>query len=277
MRRIGACSPHGSPHAGYDVALASSGREALVTMQLANAASRGFELVLSDFQMPDMDGAMLGERINSDPALATARVVLLTSVDRQGDLSRFASLGFAGYLSKPIRARELLACIDKVFEHDAQEWHAQTHPIVTANSLPRPMSKPFSGRVLLVEDNVVNQKVGQRFLERLGCEVVLAENGQEAVDAWKAGKFRLVLMDVQMPVMDGYTATRTIRDLEKGRGRTPIVALTANAMTGQLERCLQCGMDGLLTKPLEPPRLEEVLERFGLSIPEDALVESARA
>ncbi|MEJ0039945.1 MAG: response regulator [Gammaproteobacteria bacterium] len=265
-------------HVGYDVALASSGREALVTMRLALAANRGFDLVLSDFQMPDMDGAMLGERINTDPALSQARVVLLTSIDRQGDLAKFAQLGFAGYLSKPIRARELLACLDKVFERDAQAWHAQTHPIVTANSLTRdPAAKPYSGKVLLVEDNVVNQKVGQRFLERLGCEVTLAENGQEAIDAWKNGEFRLVLMDVQMPLMDGYTATRQIRDLERGRMRTPIVALTANAMTGQLERCLQSGMDGLLTKPLEPERLEEALDRFGLGSPEEALDEPARA
>jgi two-component system sensor histidine kinase/response regulator len=265
-------------HAGYDVALASSGREALVTMRLALAASRGFDLVLSDFQMPDMDGATLGERINADPALSHARVVLLTSVDRQGDLSRFASLGFAGYLTKPIRARELLACLDKVLEHEAQAWHAQTHPIVTTNSVSRnAATKPYTGKVLLVEDNVVNQKVGQRFLERLGCEVVLAENGVQALEAWKTQAFRLVLMDVQMPEMDGYTATRMIRDLEKGRMRTPIVALTANAMTGQLERCLQCGMDGLLTKPLEPERLEEVLDRFGLGFPEDAFDQPARA
>ena len=265
-------------HAGYEVALASSGREALVTLRLALAASRGFDLVLSDFQMPDMDGAMLGERINTDSALSQTRVVLLTSIDRQGDLARFASLGFAGYLSKPIRARELLACLDKVFEHDAPAWHAQTHPIVTTNSLTRDAaSKPYSGKVLLVEDNVVNQKVGQRFLERVGCEVVLAENGQEAIDAWKSGNFRLVLMDVQMPVMDGYTATRQIRDLECGRMRTPIVALTANAMTGQLERCLQSGMDGLLTKPLEPERLEEVLDRFGLALRDETLDELARA
>ncbi|MEJ1960904.1 MAG: PAS domain-containing protein [Gammaproteobacteria bacterium] len=265
-------------HSGYEVALASSGREALETLRLALGSPRGFELVLSDFQMPDMDGAMLGEYINSDPELSRTRVVLLTSIDRQGDLARFASLGFAGYLSKPIRARELLACLDKVFEHDAQEWHAQTHPIVTTNSLAREAtSKPYSGKVLLVEDNVVNQKVGQRFLERLGCEVTLAENGQEAVDAWQNGSFRLVLMDVQMPVMDGYTATRLIRDLERGRMHTPIVALTANAMTGQLERCLQCGMDGLLTKPLEPERLEEVLDRFGLGLPEQTLDQSARA
>ena len=265
-------------HAGCEVAQASSGHEALAAMRLALSASRGFHLVLSDLQMPGMDGTALGETINGDPALSGARVVLLTSVDRQADVVRFASLTFAGYLTKPIRGRELLACLERVFERDAQEGHARTHPRVTAHTLPRKTAaKPFSGKVLLVEDNVVNQKVGQRFLERLGCAVVLAENGEEAVGAWKEGAFDLVLMDVQMPVMDGYVATRQIRDLETGGRRTPIVALTANAMTGQLERCLRSGMDGLLTKPLEPERLKEVLERFGLGTSEESLDDSAQA
>ncbi len=127
-------------------------------------------------------------------------------------------------------------------------------------------ARRFSGRVLLVEDNVVNQKVGQRFLERLGCEVVLAANGEEAVRSWQTGEYRIVFMDIQMPVMDGYTATRRIREFECSGGRTPIVALTANAMTGQLERCLEAGMDGLLTKPLAIERLREVLDRFGLTV-----------
>jgi PAS domain S-box-containing protein len=131
-------------------------------------------------------------------------------------------------------------------------------------------ARRFSGRVLLVEDNAVNQRVAQRFLERMGCEVVLAANGEDALRAWEQGEYRLVFMDIQMPVMDGYTATQRIRDRECASGRdaagdrTPIVALTANAMTGQLERCLQAGMDGLLTKPLAVERLREVLEQFGL-------------
>jgi len=264
-------------HAGYDVTLASSGLEALVTMHLAVGNAGMFDLVLSDFQMPDMDGAMLGERINTDPALSHARVVLLTSMDRHGDLGRFASMGFAGYLSKPIRMRELLRCLDKVLARDAHEWHARTHPIVTANAIQARATKPFSGKVLLVEDNPVNQKVGQRFLERLGCEVSVAENGLECIEAWEQGDFDLVLMDVQMPVMDGYTATHQIRDLENGKRRIPIVALTANAMAGQLERCLQSGMDGLLTKPLDVERLHEVLDRFGLSAEEPPLGEAAVA
>jgi two-component system, sensor histidine kinase and response regulator len=136
-------------------------------------------------------------------------------------------------------------------------------------------AKRFRGKVLLVEDNAVNQKVAQRFLERLGCEVELAENGEQGIRAWERGQFDVVLMDIQMPVMDGYTATRLIREKECIDRHTPIVALTANAMTGQLERCLSAGMDGLLTKPIAIERLREVLDRFGLAVREgDVLAEA---
>jgi CheY-like chemotaxis protein/HPt (histidine-containing phosphotransfer) domain-containing protein len=256
-------------HAGYEVMLASGGRDALSAMRLAIGKSRPFDLVIADYQMPDMDGAMLGGEINSDPQLSQARVVLLTSMDRHGDMRRFAAMGFAGYLAKPVKARELLVCLDKVLARDAQDFHTQTHPIVTTNTFHEHLAaRRFSGRVLLVEDNAVNQKVAQRFLQRLGCEVTVVENGAESITAWEQGDYQLVLMDVQMPVMDGYTATREIRDREAGRARTPIVALTANAMTGQLERCLEAGMDGLLTKPLAVEALQDVLERYGLAMTE---------
>ena len=153
---------------------------------------------------------------------------------------------------------------------------------VSAN-VPRPerpaaeghwAARRFRGKVLLVEDNLVNQKVAQRFLERLGCEVVLAENGEQGTVAWERDTFDVVFMDIQMPVMDGYSATRHIRQQECLGARTPIVALTANAMTGQLERCLEAGMDGLLTKPIAIDRLREVLDRYGLAVPEsEALAE----
>jgi CheY-like chemotaxis protein len=188
-------------------------------------------------------------------------------MDRHGDIRRFAALGFAGYLSKPVKARELLMCLDRVLAREAHDFHAQTHPIVTTNALHGQLgSRRFSGRVLLVEDNVVNQKVARRFLERLGCEVEVAQNGAESLEAIEKSEFALVLMDVQMPVMDGYTATREIRDRERGKRRIPIVALTANAMTGQLERCLEAGMDALLTKPLAVEALQDVLERYGLAM-----------
>ncbi len=161
-------------------------------MRLAHAANRGFDLVLSDFQMPDMDGAMLGERINTDPALSQARVVLLTSDGSAGrPQPNSRQLGFAGL---PRRSRSVRASCWPVSTRCSstrrRRGMRKTHPIVTTNSLSRGRrgSKPFSGKVLLVEDNIVNQKVGQRFLERLGCTVMLAENGQEAIDAWKTGR-----------------------------------------------------------------------------------------
>jgi CheY-like chemotaxis protein/nitrogen-specific signal transduction histidine kinase len=252
-------------HSGYDVTLASSGKEALAAMRSATAAARQFDVALVDFQMPDMDGAMLGEQINSDPHLACTRIVLLTSMDRHGDVGRFAAMGFAGYLSKPVRPRELLMCLERVLSRDAEEWHTRTHPIITLGMTQQIPRVPLAGKVLLVEDNVVNQKVARRFLERMGCEVTVAENGLEAVRAFESSRFRLILMDVQMPFMDGYAATQKIRCLENGGWHTPIVALTANAMPDQLERCLQVGMDALLTKPLNAEHLEDILLRFGLA------------
>jgi two-component system, sensor histidine kinase and response regulator len=259
-------------HAGYEVTLASGGREALATMRSAIGVNRPFDAVLADFQMPDMDGAMLGEQINSDAHLSRARVVLLTSMDRHGDIGRFAAMGFAGYLSKPVKPRELLATLEQVLSHQAEEWHSRTHPLITLNVAQQSTrAKQLSGKVLLVEDNIVNQKVARRFLERMGCEVEMAENGVEAVRAFESGAFRLILMDVQMPYMDGYEATERIRSLEsvsgKADARTPIVALTANAMAGQLDRCLEVGMDASLTKPINVEQLEEMLRRFGLGDP----------
>jgi CheY-like chemotaxis protein len=122
----------------------------------------------------------------------------------------------------------------------------------------------FKGRVLVVEDNPVNQKVARRILERFGCQVEIAENGAQAIERCEAAEFDLVLMDMQMPVMDGLTATTLIRQRELGKRRTPIVALTANAMNGEYDRCMAVGMDGFLTKPLNVERLRGVLSGFGL-------------
>jgi CheY-like chemotaxis protein len=213
-----------------------------------------------------MDGEMLGAHINGNATLSKSRVILLTSMDRHGDLGRFARMGFAGYLSKPVRRRELLACLADVLKHDAREWHLNTQPIVTSNAKSRQAGAGgFSGRVLLVEDNLVNQKVASRFLERLGCGVIIAGNGLEGVAAYADNAVDLVLMDIQMPVMDGYAATQRIRELQRGRTRVPVIALTANAMKGQLEECLAAGMDGLLTKPIDVDRLQETLRRAGLA------------
>jgi two-component system, sensor histidine kinase and response regulator len=193
--------------------------------------------------------------------------VILTSLDRHGDIRRFASLGFAGYLTKPVRARELFECLDRVLAREAKEWHLQSQPMITRGALvSEEGARRYEGLVLLVEDNPVNQKVAVRFLERMGCKVRVADNGAEGVKVYQESRFDLVLMDLQMPVMDGLTATRRIREIEAITGHTtPIVALTANAMAGQLERCMEAGMNGFLTKPLEIERLHETLELYGLA------------
>jgi PAS domain S-box-containing protein len=247
-------------HAGFIVAAAANGVDALAAMRQAVADARPFDVALIDFQMPEMDGAMVGEQINADAELSRTRTVMLTSMDRHGDMRQFAAMGFAGYLSKPVRSNELLACIDRVLAREKQS-------LITRGALQEQSTQQrFSGRVLLVEDNAINQKVARQFLLRLGCEVEIADNGEQGVKAFESGVFALVLMDLQMPIMDGYSATRRIRDFEGWRKRTPIVALTANAMAGQMERCIAAGMDDFLTKPLDVQRLRAVLGKFGLTV-----------
>jgi two-component system sensor histidine kinase/response regulator len=251
--------------AGFDAELAADATQALETMRAAHAAGKPFDAALLDFQMPAMDGASLGEVINADSQLASTRLVLLTSMDRTGDQQRFAAIGFAAYLTKPVRGRELKECLERVLARPASEWHMRSQPLVTRNVLADALGEPtYGGLVLLVEDNEVNQKVAQKYLERLGCHVRTADDGAAGVQAFKEDRFDLILMDMQMPIMDGIAATREIRKLERGGRHTPIVALTANVLAGQLERCLEAGMDDFLTKPLDVARLRDVLDRFGL-------------
>ncbi|HTE40721.1 MAG TPA: response regulator, partial [Steroidobacteraceae bacterium] len=253
---------------GCDVTVAIDATEGLREIQDARRQNRPFDVALLDFQMPGMDGASLGESINADAQLSGTRLVLLTSLDRTGDQQRFASIGFAAYLTKPVRALELKQCLERILGADAKEWHMRTQPMVTRNVLSESLGEPrYMGSVLLVEDNVVNRQVAQKFLERLGCQVRTAPDGLAAVAAFKTERFHLILMDMQMPHMDGIAATREIRALERGGQHIPIVALTANVLAGQLERCLEAGMDDFLAKPLDVTRLRDVLDRFGLAMP----------
>ena len=207
---------------------------------------------------------MLGEQIVKARDIPPTRLMLLTSLDRSGDMQRFAQIGFSAYLTKPVRTRELLACLNRALSHDAEDWHMHSQPIITRGTLVATETRrQYSGQVLLVEDNAINQRVARRFLERLGCEVQVVGDGRQAVEAYGRNSYTFILMDMQMPVMDGLEATRRIRELENGGARrTPIVALTANAMMGTLERCLEAGMDDYLTKPLDISRLQDVLDRF---------------
>lgn len=249
--------------AGYEVETAA---DPYLAEQLLRGASAPFDAVLLDLQMPGMDGAMLGERIMKAPDITPTRLILLTSLDRPGDILRFAEIGFSAYLTKPVRTAELLDCLSRAMSQEPHVWHMRSQPIITRGSLVAgEQKKLYQGHVLLVEDNVVNQRVASKYLERLGCDVRVVSDGKQALQAFSHAAFDFILMDMQMPVMDGLEATRQIRALESRNarfGRTPIVALTADAMMGTLERCLAAGMDDYLTKPLDIARLQAVLGQF---------------
>jgi CheY-like chemotaxis protein len=199
--------------------------------------------------------------ILADEMIKQARLILLTSSGQRGDGKLFAELGFAGYLLKPVTQRDLTDCLSLVLGVRAEAWHLKTQPIVTRHAL-RSLRMRESYRVLLAEDNAVNQKVACRVLEKLGYRVDVASDGQAAVNAWETGRYDLILMDCQMPVMDGYEASRQIRSRETGDQHIPIVALTAHAMKGSDEECVAAGMDDYLSKPIDRDKLRICLERW---------------
>jgi PAS domain S-box-containing protein len=246
---------------GMDAVCASSADEALSLMRHAAAAGRAFEVALLDHQMPGCDGATLGKTILGEHNLRGARLILLTSSGQRGDGRLFSELGFAGYLLKPVTHRDLTDCLTMVLSAQAEGWRMQTQPIVTRHAL-RSQRTRDSHHILLAEDNLVNQKVACRILEKLGFRVDVAADGQAALDAWQTGRYQLILMDCQMPVMDGYETTRKIRELESGGKHIPIIALTAHAMKGADNECRAAGMDGYLSKPIDRDQLQITLSRW---------------
>jgi len=250
-------------HLGCEVTISDGGDAALAELEKRRHTEQQFHAVLTDFQMPDMDGGMLATRITAMPDLAALPLILLTSMDRQSDSLTFGAMGFAAYLIKPIRSRDLRDCLMRVLGAELPALESNTmrnRRLVLPGD--KAITERFIGKALLVDDNLVNQQVGRRFLERLGLSVELASDGAEAVQAYQGGSFDIVFMDLQMPVMDGYEATRRIRDFEAWRPRKPIVALTANAMHGQMERCIATGMDDFLTKPIDRDHLLQIVSKY---------------
>jgi two-component system, sensor histidine kinase and response regulator len=218
--------------------------------------------VLLDYDMPGINGEELGRQIVADPALKGSRLVLLTSSGQTADGRKFGELGFAGYLLKPVSQRDLTDCLLLVMGLYAEGWSARTQPIVTRHEIMMKRSGMHC-RVLVAEDNVVNQKVARKIVERLGYVVDVAPNGSAAVDAWHTGRYDLILMDCHMPGMDGYQATREIRGREAGTDRRiPIVALTADAVKDVDKECRAAGMDGYISKPIDREQLKSVLEQY---------------
>ena len=207
--------------------------------------------------MPEMDGEALGKMIRCNPSFAATRCVLLTSSPQRGDAERMRRVGFDAYMIKPIKRGLLRGCLIALRGGIAAE--RPTLPILTRFTIEEKLRD--RSRILLVEDNIVNQKVATAMLAKQGYRVDVAGNGKEALDALPQKTYGLVLMDCQMPVMDGFDATRRIRAGEAGEPNRniPIIAMTANAMTGDHELCLAAGMDDYLAKPVSKDKLNAMI------------------
>ena len=243
--------------------LAEGGPGALEAMERALGENKPFPLVLLDAQMPGMDGFAVAEQIRSRPGLAAATIMMLTSDQHPGDAARCRELGIAACLTKPITQSALLDAVLRVLCKRTVSDPQQLRDM--RDALPRP-DRPL--RILLVEDNPVNQALAVRLLEKRGHEVQVANNGREGLEAWgksSPGRFDVVLMDIQMPEMDGLEATAAIRAREKATGRhQPIIAMTAHAMKGDKELYLEAGMDGYVSKPI---RAQDLLSEIRKHLP----------
>jgi PAS domain S-box-containing protein len=242
--------------------LASSAPEALTLLRKAVSAADPIRLVITDIHMPDVDGFRLAERIRAVPDFADVAIVMLTSGETRGDIERSRTIGVSAHLTKPARRNELRTAIVRAMrirpERGVQKDAADAVPRTRhANGL-----SPTPRKILLVEDVAVNQMLAVRILEKAGHRVVVADNGREGLAVLAEQSFDVVLMDVQMPEMDGFEAAMTIRSRERASGaHVPIVAMTAYAMTGDRERCLTAGMDGYISKPIRARELLSAVEK----------------
>ncbi len=235
---------------------------------LLEAAQSGdpFRIAILDQEMPDMDGVELGQKIKGEPLISATLMVMLTSIARRGDAGHLERIGFSGYLHKPVRQDQLYECLELVLGRDIEEKINANptipHGIITRHIIAESLRTGV--RILLVEDNVINQKVAQTMLKSLGYRLDVVADGQEAVRAVQMISYDLVLMDCQMPVMNGFEATAVIRSggAKKENCRVPIIAMTANASAEDREICLAAGMDDYVSKPVNKASLAMVIEKW---------------
>jgi PAS domain S-box-containing protein len=241
---------------------AESATQALEMLRAARAKGDPFRVVISDMQMPEMDGESLGKSIKADPDISDTILVMMTSLGRRGDAKRFKAIGFSAYLTKPVKQSQLYDCLATVVHAAASEPGARESALVTRHTIRE--ARRLKTRILLVEDNPTNRQVALGILGKMGFRADAANNGSEAIRALETDAYDLVFMDVQMPVMDGFEATAAIRSGKTAisNPRIPIIAMTAHAMKGDRERCLAAGMDDYLSKPLDPRAVAVALEKW---------------
>ena len=264
------------------VAVAEAG-EALVKLEKAASSDDPFRMVITDFQMPVMNGFELADRIKSDEKLKKTPVIVLTSIPKRGDGMVCKDLGIEGYLCKPVIYEDLYPMIKEVINRTGKSERGQEYHLITRHNISKDRKRNL--RILLAEDYPTNRKVAAMYLNKKGYEIDMADNGKRAVDLFKKNRYDIILMDIQMPVMGGFEATEIIRnqegDMQYGRvnsfesedaiagrnhGRIPIIAMTAHAMKGYREKCLEAGMDDYISKPL---RRKELLAKVKQWVPGD--------
>jgi CheY-like chemotaxis protein len=236
----------------------------LTEMRAAHASGDPYQFVLLDYQMPEIDGGTLAGMIKADPDLSGTQLIMLTSVGHLSDVKHMEGVGIEATLVKPVRQSQLLNSV-------LTSWSRKSGLCLDLPPRDPPDRKSYEGmftgynvRVLLAEDNVVNQKVASRMLERIGIRADVASNGSEAVEMNRLAPYDIILMDCQMPEMDGYAASREIRRLEGNVRHTVIIAMTAEAITGAREQCLAAGMDDYIAKPVQLHSLTETLREWAV-------------
>ena len=240
---------------------APDGETALISLRAAVEEGDPFELAILDMQMPGMDGEMLGREIKEDRSIRETLLVMMTSAGSRGDAARMQEIGFSAYINKPLKPSQLYDCLVTVLGGREDQEDSRPQPMVTRHSIAEERKRKT--RILVAEDNPTNQKVVLAILAKLGYRADAVANGQEALKALATVPYDLVLMDVQMPEMDGFEATQKIRDAKsKVRNhQIPIIAITAHAMKGDREKCLEAGMDDYVSKPVNPQDLAEAINR----------------
>jgi signal transduction histidine kinase/DNA-binding response OmpR family regulator len=281
-RRVLIVEPHGSDTpslrdqimaAGGDAVAVADGGEALSTLRDGQSAGRPFNVIVLHIQWVNDAAMRLVADLHGDGAAKAIPTVVVSSIGQKGDGELFERLGVHGYLTKPLDGAVLHDTIGIVLQ-DATSGRRRLVTRHTCTESRNATADPNEGRevtantprpaILLVEDNLVNQEVAREYLEEFGCEIQVAENGKQAVDAVETGCFDLVFMDCLMPVMDGFQASKLIRERERRRDipQLPIVALTANAFASDREKCLAAGMSDYLSKPFDPADIEVILRKW---------------
>jgi len=237
--------------------------DAIAILRAAAAEDDRYELAILDMQMPDLDGEMLGTQIKADPNLKDIKLVMLTSLNQQGGISRVKELGFEFYLVKPVKQSRLLDVLMEVVSLDDKR---EATPLDLSKNFDTTTKKTSKLKILIAEDSPINQKVALHQLRSFGYDADVAGNGREVLNLLERIHYDIILMDCQMPEMDGYEATTAIRQLDSEKSKIAIVAMTANAMKEDRDRCIACGMDDYLSKPIRKEDLARKLAEWEIKI-----------